>query len=143
MSLFTTSHPHISTCACSAMFAIPTSLHKLPTNCPPPRSTHYVFLEYSADHKGYWCLNLSTNNIVISRHIVFDEAVFPFAASPHLTIDLDIFLQDDAPGAAPMPAPLPAPRVPLGFLPLAAASSQTTLLGHWCPQHYSCRPRAT
>jgi hypothetical protein len=56
------------------------------------RSTGCVFLEYSTDHKGYQCLDLSTNNIIISRHAVFDEGVFPFTASPHLTNDLDIFL---------------------------------------------------
>jgi hypothetical protein len=95
------------------MFAIPTFPHRLLTNCPP-RSTRYVFLEYSVDHKGYQCLDLSTNNIVIFRHVVFDEAVFPFAVSPCLTNDLDIFLQDDASGAAPIPAPLSAPRVPKG-----------------------------
>jgi hypothetical protein len=88
--------------------------HKLPL-----QSTHCVFLGYSADHKGYQCLDLSTNNIIVSRHNVFDEAAFPFAASPRLTNNLD-----DAPGVAPMPAPLPAPHVPLGFPPLATAGHQ-------------------
>jgi hypothetical protein len=83
------------------------------------RSTHCVFLGYSTGHKGYRCLDLSTNNIVASRHVVFDEAVFPFTVSPSLTNDLDIFLEDDGPGAAPIPMPLPAPHVPPGFLPLA------------------------
>jgi hypothetical protein len=101
----------MSTCVFLAMFAIPTSPQKLPTN-PPPRSTRCVFLEYSVDHKDYRCLGLSTNNIVVSRHVVFDEVVFPFASSPHLTNDLDIFLQNDASSVAPMPALLLAPRVP-------------------------------
>jgi hypothetical protein len=57
-----------------------------------PRSTRYIFLGYSANHKGYRCLDLTTNNIVVSRHIVFDEADFPFSASPRLTNDLNIFL---------------------------------------------------
>jgi hypothetical protein len=57
-----------------------------------PRSTRCVFLRYSTDHKGYRCLNLSTNNIIVSRHVIFDETNFPFAVSLRLTNDLDIFL---------------------------------------------------
>jgi hypothetical protein len=51
----------------------------------------------------------------------------PSLPRPCLTNDLDNFLQDDAPGVAPMPAPLPASRVPLGFPSLAVTSSQTIL----------------
>jgi hypothetical protein len=57
-----------------------------------PRSTRCVFLGYFVDHKGYWCLDLTTINVVISQHIDFDEVDFPFSASPCLTNDLDIFL---------------------------------------------------
>jgi hypothetical protein len=57
-----------------------TAPHKL-----SPRSTQYVFVGYSADHKGYRCLNLSTNRLIVSRHVVFDEDSFPHAASPSLT----------------------------------------------------------
>jgi hypothetical protein len=38
-----------------------------------------VFLGYSNLHKGYKCLDISTGRLYISRDIVFDEAVFPFA----------------------------------------------------------------
>jgi hypothetical protein len=31
-----------------------------------PRSIKCAFLSYSTDHKGYGCLDLSTNNIIIS-----------------------------------------------------------------------------
>jgi hypothetical protein len=55
-------------------------------------STRCVFLRYSTDHKDYQYLDLSTNNIVISIHVVFYEVVFLFTASPHLTNYLDIFL---------------------------------------------------
>jgi hypothetical protein len=44
-----------------------------------PRSTRCVFLGYSTDHKGYWYLDLSTNNVVVSRHVIFDEEDFPFS----------------------------------------------------------------
>jgi hypothetical protein len=94
-----------------------------------PRSAICIFLGYSADHKGYRCLDLPTNSIVVSRHVVFDETDFPFSASPHLTNDLDILLQDDSPGAAPMPAPLSVPHIPPGFPPLADAGGSTTSLG--------------
>jgi hypothetical protein len=55
--------------------------------------------------------------------------MLPFTASPRLTNDLDIFLQDDSLGAAPMPAPMPSPHVPLGFLLLAATSGPTASPG--------------
>jgi hypothetical protein len=112
-------HLRMFGCACYPNLSAKAA-HKL-----APRSTRCIFLGYSADHKGYRCLDLTTNNIVISRHVVFDEADFPFSASPRLTNDLDILLQDDSPGAAPMPTPLPAPHVPLGFPPLATAGSPT------------------
>jgi hypothetical protein len=61
-----------------------------------PRSTRWVFIGYSQDHKGYCCLNLSTNRVVISRHIIFYEAYFPFVASPHLTNDYKFLSEMDS-----------------------------------------------
>lgn len=43
-----------------------------------PRSTKCVFLGYSKIHKGYFCLNLLTKKIIVSRHVIFAEQVFPF-----------------------------------------------------------------
>jgi hypothetical protein len=39
-----------------------------------------LFIGYSSLHKGYRCLDISTGRIYISRDIVFDEIVFPFAS---------------------------------------------------------------
>jgi hypothetical protein len=39
-----------------------------------------VFIGYSPLHKGVKCLDVSTGRIYISRDVVFDENVFPFAS---------------------------------------------------------------
>jgi hypothetical protein len=44
------------------------------------RSTRCVFLGYSPLHKGVKCLDISTGRVYISRDVVFDENVFPFAS---------------------------------------------------------------
>jgi hypothetical protein len=89
-----------------------------------------VCLGYSK-HKGYQCLDLNTNHLLVSRHIVFDESSFPFASSSTPPDDLDsLFLSSPAvcpialtypssiagtsePDVTPRaaPAPQPAPRV--------------------------------
>jgi hypothetical protein len=45
-----------------------------------PRSTPYVFLGYSHQHKGYRCLCLSSCRIYTSLHVAFDEFTFPLAS---------------------------------------------------------------
>ncbi|GJR72386.1 ribonuclease H-like domain-containing protein [Tanacetum coccineum] len=55
-----------------------------------PRSTSCIFLGYPANHRGYRCLDIVTNKIIISRHVRFDEDVFPFGnftSSTKLTYD--------------------------------------------------------
>jgi hypothetical protein len=44
------------------------------------RSKRCVFLGYSPMHKGVKCLDTSTGRVYISRDVVFDEQVFPFAS---------------------------------------------------------------
>jgi hypothetical protein len=116
-------------------------------------STACVFLCYSSYHKDYHCLDLSTNRLIVSRHVVFDEDSFPLAASPHLTnlyflLELGSMVSTIgtrlppagsttiaachptlvAPlGFEPLVAPLPAFSVPPGFLPRAASMTPVAL----------------
>jgi hypothetical protein len=76
-----------------------TTPHKL-----SPRSAACVFLGYPPSQKGYWCLDLSTRKIIISRHVVFDETHFPFAASKPRPDSFDFLLQDILPAPA-LPCP--------------------------------------
>ncbi|GKA33489.1 ribonuclease H-like domain-containing protein [Tanacetum coccineum] len=58
-----------------------------------PRSTACVFLGYPTLHRGYCCLNLSTNKIIISRHVIFDEDQFPFGSmTPDVPPSYDFLL---------------------------------------------------
>jgi histone deacetylase 1/2 len=60
-------------CACWPNMR-PYNTHKLQF-----RSKQCVFLGYSNMHKGFKCLDIPTGRIYISRDVVFDENVFPFA----------------------------------------------------------------
>lgn len=39
-----------------------------------------MFLGYPASHRGYRCLDLSWNKVILSQHVRFDEEIFPFAS---------------------------------------------------------------
>jgi hypothetical protein len=47
-----------------------------------PRSTLCVFLGYPSEPKGYRCLDLARNCLIISRHVTFGESSFPFPELP-------------------------------------------------------------
>jgi hypothetical protein len=79
-------HLRVFGCACYPNTAA-TAPHKL-----AHRSTRCVFLSYSSDHKGYHYLDLSTNHLIVSRHVAFDEDSFPLATSPNPT-DLDFLCE--------------------------------------------------
>ncbi|CAL9242897.1 unnamed protein product, partial [Arabidopsis halleri] len=74
---------------------LPTTPHKL-----APRSTACVFLGYPSNHSSYWCLDINTKKIILSRHVVFGENVFPFAHQPAVSI----------------PDPIPPPLPPISRL---------------------------
>jgi hypothetical protein len=134
-------HVRVFDCACyhNTVATVP---HKL-----APRSTRCVFLGYSSDHKVYCCLDLFTNRLIVSRHVVFDEDSFPLTASLNPT-NLDFLCECGSTvstigirlttagtvtpcqptlevplGFKPLVAPLPAPAVPKGFMPRAAPTA--------------------
>jgi hypothetical protein len=86
-----------------------TSSHKL-----SPRSTVCVFLGYPSMHKGYRCLDFSTQKIIISHHVVFDETIFPFRFREDGDRCLDFLsslpataIQQTLPPEPPQPVPPP------------------------------------
>jgi hypothetical protein len=101
-----------------------------------PQSTRCVFLGYSVNHKDYPCFDLSTNRLIVSRHVVFDKDSFPLAASPNLT-DLDFLLEYGSTvstigtrlplaGSTTTVAYQPSLVVPPGFKPLVACNIPAT-----------------
>jgi len=60
-------HLRVFGCRCYPNLSA-TAPHKL-----APRSSLCVFLGYSPHHKGYCCLDRSSNGVIIPLHVVFDE----------------------------------------------------------------------
>lgn len=51
------------------------------TNKLEDRSTPCVFLGYSLTQSAYFCLQPSSRRIYTSRHVKFDETIYPFKSS--------------------------------------------------------------
>ncbi|PKU73789.1 Retrovirus-related Pol polyprotein from transposon TNT 1-94 [Dendrobium catenatum] len=46
-----------------------------------PISTPCVFIGYSSAQKGYRCLNPQTGKVFVSRHVIFNESIYPYLQS--------------------------------------------------------------
>ncbi|KAJ9547419.1 hypothetical protein OSB04_019962 [Centaurea solstitialis] len=71
---YNTAYTHLCIFGCLCYPHLTTS-HKL-----QPSTTPCFFLGYLTYHWGFRCLVLSSRKIIISRHIIFDETVFPFGS---------------------------------------------------------------
>lgn len=43
------------------------------------RSLECVFIGYHSQYKGYLCYNIATHRLYISRHVRFEESIFPYS----------------------------------------------------------------
>jgi histone deacetylase 1/2 len=73
-------------------------------------SLQCVFLGYSTLHKGFKCLDPKFGHVYISRDVVFDENVFPFAsmhpnAGVHLRSEIPLYLGSSSLGDVNCDAP--------------------------------------
>lgn len=55
-----------------------------------PRSKPCVFFGYCTQRSAYKCYDPSTNKIYLSRHVTFDESVFPFSSNPNAGSNFEI-----------------------------------------------------
>ncbi|GKA99800.1 ribonuclease H-like domain-containing protein [Tanacetum coccineum] len=59
-----------------------------------PRATPLIYLGQASNHRGYRCLDLKTNKIIISCHVTFDETVFPYGSTQPALPPTYTFLDD-------------------------------------------------
>lgn len=98
------------------------------------RSKRCVFLGYSLTQTAYLCLDVENNRLYTSRHVVFDESVFPFSI-PTQSREQSLPCSSSLPATSgspcsilhptPPPVPLPAP-LPANSTPLLSSLQQTS-----------------
>jgi histone deacetylase 1/2 len=68
-------HLRIFGCACFPLLR-PYNTHKL-----QPKTFTCIFLGYAGQYKGYICFSLHANHFFVSRHVLFDESLFPYTCA--------------------------------------------------------------
>jgi hypothetical protein len=88
------------------------------------QSTECVLLGYPANHKGYRCLDLTTNQIITSQHVVFDEHSFPYSTRFAPGTTTYRFLDDNA-----IDTPMWPSMPPRSYLPVACCIHNSSIRG--------------
>ena len=82
------------------------------TNKLQPKSQPCVFLEYSLTQHAFKCLDLHTGKLYLSRHVIFDEHLFPFKnAPPHV----QVLVPATSPRIFSSPSPMPPIRLATSY----------------------------
>ncbi|KAL5703600.1 hypothetical protein ACHQM5_022129 [Ranunculus cassubicifolius] len=105
------------------------------TNKLMPKTVECIFLGYSSQHKGYRCLDPTSNRVYVSRHVRFDETTFPFITqrSPSELAESDlVFVPVLTPPpvtstATPTVSPTLPPPIPVDVAYAAAPTPSPTL----------------
>ncbi|KAJ0855857.1 putative RNA-directed DNA polymerase [Helianthus annuus] len=122
------SHLRVFGCLCYPL--VPhTTIHKLQY-----RSMPCVFLGYPTNHRGYKCLDLETRKIIINRHVIFEETIFPFANNPKPSLHSYDFLTDNL-HPLPFPPVGPNPPTPATTPPSTSSPVQLETSTHSLPLH--------
>ncbi|GKC94009.1 ribonuclease H-like domain-containing protein [Tanacetum coccineum] len=79
--------------------------HLYPNHKLDPRATPDILLGHASNHRGYRCFDLHTNKIILSRHVTFDETVFPYGTVSPTSAPTYNFL-DDLPDINPPIIPI-------------------------------------
>ncbi|GKD23367.1 ribonuclease H-like domain-containing protein [Tanacetum coccineum] len=98
-----------------------------------------IFLGHASDHRGYRCLDLNTNKIIISRHVTFDETVFPYGTTQPNLSSTYTFL-DDIPDLLPHNTPSPnvtPPTIPQNIATLNSLPPVDIPIPSTVPSHGS------
>ena len=117
------SYTHLRTFGCLCFPNLNHSfLHKLAA-----RSTPCLFLGYPSSHKGYRCVDLKTRKIIISRHVVFDESIFPLAKTHSTSLPKSYDFLDETSELSPTFKNILVSPMQPSPVPAQSASSSTIL----------------
>ena len=135
-------YTHIRVFGCLCYPTTPsTTINKL-TN----RSKPCVFLGYPSTHRRYKCYDISNNQIFISRHVQFEESIYPFSIQ-HSNTTLDYtflsppfnpLMWDNVHSSQPTIPPNAPPPASLG--PTTAPLAQTLSPPHSPPSAHPSDP---